>query len=138
MRTELSKSIVSLLEAPAPAVLTTTRRDGTAVSSPVWFRRAGDVLEVVVADDDVKLQHLQRHPRCALLVFESVPPFRGVRIEGAPTLSREHVDEARLAIATRYLGTEKGRAFTAARGSGTVLAMPLSRARTWDLERILP
>ena len=28
----------SLLEGPSPAVLTTYRKDGTALVSPVWFR----------------------------------------------------------------------------------------------------
>jgi hypothetical protein len=32
----------SLIESPAPAVLTTYRRDGTAHVSPVWFRWTGD------------------------------------------------------------------------------------------------
>jgi len=36
--------------APSPAVLTTYRKDGTAVTSPVWFRFRGDTFEVVIAE----------------------------------------------------------------------------------------
>lgn len=44
----------SLLEAPAAAVLSTYRKDGTVKLSPVWFRHEGDHFEVVITDDDVK------------------------------------------------------------------------------------
>ena len=50
----------SLLEAPAPAVLVTYRRDGSADVSPVWFRFTGEAFEVVVAKSDVKLRHLTK------------------------------------------------------------------------------
>ena len=87
----------TLLAGPAAAVLTTYRRDGTAVPSPVWYRRADDALEVVIADGDVKLRHLAR---C-------------------------------------YLGRAAGDAFTASRGPGTILRLPLAADRTWDLSAIL-
>lgn len=135
---EVPDSLTTLLERLSPAVLTTYRKDGTAVSSPVWFRAASGNLEVVIAADDVKLRHVARDPRCSLLVFEAEPPFRGIRIEGEPTLRRDGAEDARLAIASRYLGTDKGKQFTAARGPGVVLALPLQQARMWDLESILP
>lgn len=137
MRPDLS-ALASLLDAPSPAVLTTYRKDGSAISSPVWFRRAGDALEVVVADGDVKLSHLGGRPECTLIVFETIPPFRGLRIEGSPALDREGVTDARRAIARRYLGQAAGDTFTAARGPATILRMPLAAAHTWDLAAILP
>src|SRR3954454_23579811 len=45
-RTMLDERQYSLLEDPAPAVLT-TRRDGSAATSPVWFRFTDDAFEVV-------------------------------------------------------------------------------------------
>jgi hypothetical protein len=45
----------SLPEAPAPALLTTYHRDGSAHTVPVWFRWTGEALEVVIAKGDVKL-----------------------------------------------------------------------------------
>ncbi len=50
----------SLLEAPSPAVRTTYRRDGSALSSPVWFRLHDRALEVVIANGDIKLKHWAR------------------------------------------------------------------------------
>ena len=73
------REFASLLEAPSPAVLTTYRKDGTAVASPVWFRFRDDTFEVVIAEDDLKLRHLAVRPECELVVFETVPPFRGIR-----------------------------------------------------------
>jgi pyridoxamine 5'-phosphate oxidase-like protein len=72
--------IRSLLDGPAPAVPTTYRRDGTALVTPVWFRCHEDAFEVVIAVDDVKLGQLRRDPRCSLLVFEAVAPFRGIEV----------------------------------------------------------
>src|SRR5439155_26423886 len=66
------EDVRSLLEAPSPAVLTTTRKDGRPYASPVWFRWTGEAFEVVIARGDVKLRHLARDPRCSLLVFEAV------------------------------------------------------------------
>jgi len=75
----------SLLEAPSPAVLTTYRTDGSAHTVPVWYRWTGDAFEVVIARGDVKLRHLARDPRCVLVVFEAVRPFRGMEVGGWPS-----------------------------------------------------
>jgi hypothetical protein len=130
----------SLFQAPSPAVLTTYRKDGTAVASPVWFRFRGDTFEVVIAEDDVKLRHLAACPECELLVFEAVPPFRGIRVRSdQPILTRDGAQEAREDIAARYLGEERGKRFAAERTStGVLLRLPADHARTWDLNAILP
>jgi PPOX class probable F420-dependent enzyme len=133
------ESVLSLLGAPSPAVLTLHRPDGSALVSPVWFRRNGDALEVVIAVTDGKVNHLRRDPRCVLVVFETVPPFRGLEIRADALLSPDGVADARLAIASRYLGPDAGRRFAATRGDrGFVLRLPLEGARTWDLRSILP
>ena len=90
------REFASLFEAPSPAVLTTYRKDGTAVASPVWFRFRGETFEVVIAEDDVKLRHLAARPECEFLVFEAVPPFRGVRVRSdQPILTRDGAQQAR-------------------------------------------
>lgn len=74
---------------PAPAMLTTYRRDGSAHTVPVWYRWTGEAFEVVIAKGDVKLRHLARDPHCVLVVFGNVRPFRGVeRCAGWPTWLR--------------------------------------------------
>jgi hypothetical protein len=69
-------------------VLTTYRKDGSAHTVPVWFRWVDDAFEVVIVKGDVKLRHLARDPRCVLVVFEAVRPFRGLKCAGWPSWSR--------------------------------------------------
>ena len=108
-----TERVRSLLDAPAPAVLSTYRKDGSASVSPVWFRWEAGAFEVVIAEGDVKLRHLARDPRCVLVVFEAVPPFRGVEVRGEPELVACDVTSMRASIAGRYLGAPEGERFAA-------------------------
>ncbi len=128
----------SLLESPAPAVLITYRRDGSAAVSPVWFRSTGTAFEVVVATSDPKLRHLERDPRAVLMIFEAVAPFRGLRIRGEVELDHSHVDDVRRIISSRYLGSGAAQTFVAQRGEGVVVRLPASAAHVWDLSEIIP
>jgi PPOX class probable F420-dependent enzyme len=130
----------SLLEAPAPAVSTTYRQDGSAHTVPVWFRWTDAAFEVVIAEGDVKLRHLARDPHCVLVIFETVRPFRGVEVRGVPELVEGDVSLARAAIAGRYLGVEDGERFAAERRSrpGVLLRLAPDSPRVWDLSGILP
>ena len=130
----------SLLEAPAPAVLTTYRQDGSAQVSPVWFRWNDETFEVVIAEGDLKLRHLARDPRCVLVVFETDRPFRGVEVRGVPELVECDVGPARAAIAGRYLGAADGARFAAERRfrPGVLLRLAADDPRVWDLSGILP
>jgi len=138
--TEAAEATQSLFDAPSPAVITLYDADGEAVVSPVWFRVNEGAFEVVMAIGDRKLARLQRDPRCVLLIFETVPPFRGVQARGRATLTPDHGAEARLAIASRYLGAERGRRYAdmERRPPGVVVSLPTANARTWDLRRTLP
>ena len=130
----------SLLEAPSPAVLTTYRKDGSAHTVPVWYRWTGEAFEVVIAKGDVKLRHLARDPRCVLVIFETVRPFRGVEVRGEAELVEGDMSLARAAIAGRYLGAADGERFAAERRSrpGVLLRLAPDRPRVWDLSGILP
>ncbi|HUL85138.1 MAG TPA: pyridoxamine 5'-phosphate oxidase family protein [Actinomycetota bacterium] len=130
----------SLLEGPSPSVLTTYREDGSALVSPVWFRWIDGSFEIVILEGDVKLRHLGRDPRCGLVVFEAVPPFRGVEVVGTGELSSGDVATVRAAIAARYLGVERGQRFVDARKDrrGVVVRLHAEEPRVWDLAAILP
>ena len=130
----------SLLDAPSPAVLTTTRKDGSPLATPVWFRWHDGAFEVVIAKGDVKLGHLARNPECSLVVFETVPPFRGVEVRGVPELLDIDVTEARTAISGRYLGADGGVEYAALRQAkpGILLRFPAEAPRVWDLRPMLP
>ena len=84
-------------------MLTTYRKDGSAHTVPVWFRWTDEALEVVIAKGDVKLRRLARDPRCVLVVFEAVRPFRGLEVREVGELVEGDATAARAAIARRYL-----------------------------------
>ena len=134
------EGVRSLLEAPSPAVLTTYRKDGSALVSPVWFRWSDGGFEVVIAQGDLKLRHLAHDPRCVLVVFEAVRPFRGVEVRGVAELVECDVSSVRAAIAGRYLGARDGARFAAERSSrpGIILRLAPDNLRVWDLSEILP
>ncbi len=140
MTEESLESVRTLLEGPSPAVLTTYRKDGTALVTPVWFRWTGEAFEVVIAEGDVKLGHLARNRQCILVVFEAVPPFRGVEVRGAADLVEGDVTSARAEIASRYLGADSGERFADARRSrpGVLLRLVPDAPRIWSLSGILP
>lgn len=134
-----SSESLDLLAGPAPAVLTTYRKSGAASVSPVWFRFHDEKIEIVIAEGDVKLRQLASDPRCSLLVFETRPPFRGVRVEGVANLRQDTDGQARLEIASRYLGLEDGRRFTDQRTTpGMVLHVEPAAVGEWDLRPTLP
>jgi PPOX class probable F420-dependent enzyme len=129
----------SLLDAPSPAVLTTYRKDGSALVSPVWFRWNDEAFEVVIAEDDIKLRHLAKDPRCILVVFEAVRPFRGIEARGEAELVEGDVAAARASIAGRYLGEAAGARFAAERKKpGVLLRLVPAEPRVWDLSGMLP
>jgi PPOX class probable F420-dependent enzyme len=127
----------SLLEAPSRAVLITYRHDRSADVSPVWFRYMGETFEVVVAKSDSKLRNLARDPRAVLMIFETVPPFRGVKVRADVELDDAHVEDARRSISECYLGEAAAHAFIAERGDRVIVRLPTS-AHVWDLSGILP
>lgn len=128
-----------LWTAPTAATLAVYREEGSILTSPVWFRATDAWIEVVVAEGDAKLTRLRADPRCVFLAFETAPPFRGLRIEAMASLSDDGVRDARLEIASRYLGEPDGRRYVEQRTKpGTVVRVPLAQARMWDLRNLLP
>src|SRR6476469_2957995 len=132
--------VQTLLDAPSAAVLTTIRKDGSPLTSPVWYQWTGDAFEIVIARDDVKLRHLEREPRCTLVIFEAVPPFRGVSVMAFATATRTDITEHRRAVARRYLGTQRGDRFVEQRAGklGDLVTLVPAEQRVWDLTAILP
>ena len=136
----LDPKLRSLIDEPSPATLTIYGDDGQAITTPVWFRLAGDAFEVIVAAADPKLEHLRRDPRSLLVIFEALPPFRGIQVRAAASIVPNEGAQTRLAIASRYLGPEGGRAYAdlSRRPPGFVIRVPLETARAWDLADKLP
>jgi hypothetical protein len=60
------------------AVLATHRTDGSVLLSLVWHEWRGGGFHVWTGPDDVKVRHLRRDPRAAILVAESLFPMRSI------------------------------------------------------------
>ena len=138
--TDVIEPMRSLLDAASPAVIAVYRPDGEVVVSPVWYRLADDMFEVVMAVNDRKLGYLRADPRCVLLIFETAQPFRGVQVRGRAALVPDEGAAARMAIASRYLGAERGSQYadTARRPPGVVVRLRRADARAWDLAASMP
>lgn len=119
-----------LLEQPLVAVLATYRRDGTVLLSPVWHEWRDGAFNVVTSADGAKVHHLRRDPRAAIVVSESLPPFRGIEVQGEAAL--EAIGDAVRRIATRYLGETEGAAYAQRSKDDTLIRLAPGRLRAWD------
>jgi len=119
-----------LLEQPLVAVLATYRRNGTALLSPVWHEWRDGGFNLVTSGDSVKVRHLRRDPRAAIVVCESRPPFRGIEVHGEARL--EELGDAVLRISTRYLGERRGAAYAQGAEDDTLIRLAPGRLRAWD------
>jgi PPOX class probable F420-dependent enzyme len=122
-----------LVEQPLVAVLATHRQGGDVLLSPVWHEWRDGGFNVVTARDDVKARHLRRDPRASLVVFEHVPPYRGVEVRANARLLDGQASEPLHRIAVRYLGPAEGEAWAAAGApDDVVIRLEPGRLRAWD------
>lgn len=121
-----------LLELPLVAVLATYRKDRSVLLSPVWHRWRDGGFDVVVNPNDIKLKHLSRDPRASVLVYGHEPPYAGLEARGEAVLLTEGWEDALTAMAIRYLGPEKGRAYAATATAAVLVRLEPTELRGWD------
>ena len=126
--------LADFLALPIASVLGTYRRDGGVLLSPVWHRWRGGGFDVSCFPGDIKVKHLTNDPRASLLVYDQVPPYRGVEIRANAVLSEidaREFDE----VAVHYLGEEAGMAYAGQiTGSLILVRLEPESIRTWDFE----
>jgi PPOX class probable F420-dependent enzyme len=78
--------------------LTTYRRDGTPISTPVWFVEDGGRLFVVTAEDSYKAKRLQRNPAAlvAPCTARGVPKGDAIPVQVEFLSAEEHARVDRL------------------------------------------
>lgn len=83
--------------------LTTFRKDGTAVATPVWLVRDGDTLRVITQADSGKAKRLRNNPRVLIAPCDARGTLKGAQIEGTATL-QDPAETARTAqlVEARY------------------------------------
>lgn len=110
-------------------VLGVDRPDGPPSLTPIWYRYAGGVVEMVTTGSTAKVELLRATGQASLCVQreEGQPAF--VTVEGDVTVSAS-TPELVEAIAGRYLGPEGGAEFAAGQGRHDDTLLTL-RVRTW-------
>ena len=133
MRRNLAvEDLGDLLELPLVAILATYRRDGSVLLSPVWHEWRAGGFDVVTGSGDVKATHLHRDPRASIVVYEHLPPYRGVELRGRARLVTEGARETALRLAKRYLGEARGAAYAASGTDDTLVRLEPGDLRAWD------
>lgn len=132
MRHDLSPSeLADFLALPLVAVLATYRRDGSVLLSPVWHQWRDGGFDVLCTPDDIKVRHLRRDPRAAILVYDNEPPYRGVELRTTARLSDIGRD-ALLEMSIRYLGREAGEEWAASSAQSVLVRLEPGNLRVWD------
>ncbi len=119
-------------------VLGIDRPDGAPSLTPIWYRYLDGVVEVATPSSSAKVALLERAGRASFCVQrEGEPAPAYVTVEGPVSISPapEGLVEA---IASRYLGAEKGAAFAAGPGQqdDTVVRLHVQRWRTLDFTKM--
>ena len=131
MRRDLPLSeLADFLALPIVAVLATYRRDGSVLLSPVWHQWRDGGFDVVTGAGDVKVKQLRRDPRANIVVYEHVPPYRGIEVRCEARL--EDAGDTVRRIAIRYLGERDGAAYAESAGDDTLIRLEPGRLRAWD------
>jgi PPOX class probable F420-dependent enzyme len=121
-------------------VLAVERADGPPVTAPVWYRYAsGGVVEFITGRDSEKARLLERAGHASMCAQSEALPYAYVTVEGAVEFG-DTSDDARLDIATRYLGAELAAGYLAATaGEDNVLVrLRPERWRTTDYAKYRP
>ena len=66
--------------------LTTFKRDGTAVATPVWQVRDGDRLLITTQGSSGKIKRIRNNPRVVLAPCDSRGKLKGDQVEGQAVL----------------------------------------------------
>lgn len=87
----------------------TTKKDGRAHVTPIWFVVDGDDLVFNTWHTSAKARHLRRDPRASLVVDLQEPPYAYVMVEGTASLSDDLGETKRFATAIggRYMGEDR-------------------------------
>ncbi len=107
-----------LLEGTRTGKLSTTRRDGRPLVTPIWFVLDGDDVVFTTHETSGKARGIRRDPRVCLCIDDQRPPYSYVIIDGEATLSND-VDELRTwatRIGGRYMGGDRAAEYGARNG----------------------
>mgnify|MGYP002777924839 FL=1 len=115
--TESTRDALLALADEQYVLLTTTRRSGDRVPTPVWVARDGDGLVVTTGAEAGKVKRIRHTPRVTLQACDRV----GRPLDGAPVIvahATVHDDEASRAALDAALSEKYGVQYAAIRAMG--------------------
>ena len=130
-----------LLEQPLIATLATYRKDGTVLLSPVWHEWRDEGFNVLVGENDIKLRHIQERPTASVVVYDHVPPYRGVEARCRARVIEGGYKDAQRRMADRYLRTVApyyGQVPHGLAASGLLLRLEPEAVRSWQFRDLFP
>lgn len=84
--------------------LTTYRKDGTAVPTPVWLVRQADTLRVITQGDSGKVKRIRNNPAVLVAPCDSRGRLKGEQVPATATLLDAQQTEATAELITRKYG----------------------------------
>jgi len=107
MAVELSPKMQGFTEEVFPAIIGTSRRDGSVEVVPVWFEQKDGSFWINGGKNRGWFKHLQRDPRITLLLIDPKQMFRWAQVEGrmvnwAEDPGGDHINH----LSHRYLKTD--------------------------------
>jgi PPOX class probable F420-dependent enzyme len=121
-----------LLERPYCAVLATHRDDGSVLLSPVWHEWRDGGFNIGVAEDDIKVRHIERDPRVSVVVYDHSWPARGVEVRGIARITTDGREDLSRRLSIRYLGSVNGNEYADRVSPGVVVRLEPGVIRAWD------
>jgi PPOX class probable F420-dependent enzyme len=136
MRTDLQpENLDDLLERPLLAVLATRRAGDDVLLSPVWHEWRDGGFNVFTGRNDVKVRHIRRDPRVAIVVCEHEPPYRAIEVRGSARIEDGDAETGRR-IAARYIGNDRADDWVGP--NDVVVRIEPGTVRAWDFKDDYP
>ena len=90
------------------------RKEKGPLMAAIWYRHTDGVIEMYMGDTSLKAKLLRSQGRASLAVIDASRPYRTVTVEGPVTIEAlgDDTHDALLFMATRYLGSAAGAAYT--------------------------
>lgn len=125
------------LSAMHVGVFAVERPDGPPLAVPVWYsyESGGDVV-VLTGDSSVKGRLVAEAGRASLVAQQEQPPYKYVSVEGPVEIDElgEDARDASEAMAVRYLGEKRGKAYAEANAGGDSIRIRLSPQRWFTVD----
>ena len=105
------EQIEEFLKRPLVAVLGTVDKAGRPRSCAIWFHWDDGAAYMFTGRRTLKWRNLQALPHASLCMDKREPPYASVVMDGPVQETDRPVYDLVLAMAVRYYGEERGRAF---------------------------